>query len=819
MTGFKNLISLSRTPKKAAGEKPAVKLLDFLIISFIVLIFLLCPLFFTGQVLSGLGFEKMTLFYFLVLLGSVIWVTKGVIEGELELKRTPLDWPILALVVVFIAATILSVSPKDSLLGSYGNITKGLVGIIVFCLFYYLLVNNINPRRIKVIFWSLIVSSFFITFYSLLQLLGFFVLPLPFTQAISFNPIGSLSGLTMFLISCLPLLVITAAQIKEIHPNLNGLVAVVLKFIIILAILGNLVVLALLNGFTFWPAAIVGVVIVLMFFLSKIIHISSNNLIIPLSVFLFLIILLVLGNFNIMNLNLPAEVSLSRGASWDIAKNSLKVNPIFGSGPATFFYSFSSFRGIDFNASPIWNVRFNNGSGIIFELLATVGVVGTLAFLVVGLIALSISFLALIKINDKEVASLLLALFASFVTIIIFALLFSLSNSMILWLILIFFLMVSSAIRLYPEKLKSLKMSFRSSPKYALALAAVFLCVSAGVVVLFTMGLKMYLADVYAKRSLAIEDTNSRIAQLNKSIALFPYEDSYYIDLANYYMALANQEAAGAQDPTKIQNNLGQAIEMGKKAVDISPNKAANNESLALIYENASLYTREALEWAENLYNKVRELEPDNPTPLMRIALINMARSNAEENESEKEYYINEAIKKYDEALEKKSDLAPAYYGKAIAYEKLGNNDETIEQLKKAVILSRDNIDYRFELGKLYFNRGVSRLDLSQSASRELTEEEISGEEGESEDLSVESSQATGVDVVRNEDLNMAEQIFYSIYQLNPKHANTLYSLALLYQKTGETSSARQAVKELLEVVQGDGQAVQAVQQQFQGLY
>ena len=809
---------LGRAAKPEEG-KPTTKLLDFIIISLIVLTFFLCPLFFTGQTLSGSGFEKIMLFYFLVLLAIVAWVTKGVLEGELELKRTPLDWPILILVAVFIIATVLSVSLKDSLIGTYANLTKGLAAIIIFPLFYYLVSNNISPKRIKIIFWSLIISSSLITFYSLLQLLGFFVLPLPFTQTISFNPLGSLSGLTMFLVSCLPFLVIMACQIREIHPRLNKAVAAFIKILVILVILANLSVLALLNGFTFWPAALVGLVIILMFFLAKIISVTGSNLIIPLAVFLLLIIFLVLGNFNVMSLDLPAEVSLSRGASWDIAKNSLKANPIFGSGPATFYYSFSKFKGIDFNASPLWNARFNSGSGIIFELLAGVGAVGALVFIVVGLIALSICFLTLLKATDKEIHPIILALFSSFIIIIIFALLFSLNNSMILWSVLVSCLMVSSAIRLYPEKFKSLKLSFRSSPKYALALAAVFLCVSAGVIVLFTMGLKMYLADVYAKKSLAIEGANGKIVELRKAVALFPFEDSYYMDLASNYMIIANQEVAGGGDQAKIENSLGQAIEMGKKAVEISPSKAANNESLALIYENASFYTRGALEWAENLYNKVQELEPDNPVPSLRIALVNMARSNAEQDKTEKEYYINEAIKKYDEAIGKKIDLAPAYYGKAIAYEKLGNNDEAIEQLKKAVILVGNNIDYRFELGRLYFNRGVSPPNISQSATKELTEEEMTSGKKEDIGLSVESNQPAGAAVSPNDDLAMAEQIFYSVYQLNPKHANALYSLALLYQKLGENDKAREAIGALLPIIAGDTQAVQAVKQQFPGLY
>lgn len=799
--------------KQRAGGKPATKALDIIITGSIYLIFFLCPLFFTGFVNRGMDFEKMVLFYFLVLLGTVAWVTKGVVKGELEFKRTPLDLPIISMVVIFIVSTFFSINTKDSLVGAYSSSAKSLVAIAIFALFYYLVVNNINRKKIKSIFFLLVASSSLIIVYSFMQLLGFFILPMSFTKFPEFNPLSSLSGLTMFLTMILPLLVVAVAQVKEIYPKLNNIFVVFIKFFAGLIVLIGLTVLVFLNGFTFWPVAIVGAVILLMFFLSKIVFIKNNNLIIPLAFFLLLIIFLVLGNFNIINLNLPAEVNLSRGISLDIAKRSLAENPILGSGPSTFYYDFSQFKGAGFNSSPLWNTRFNSSTGALFELASTVGSIGILAFVVVILIAISICFLALIKINEKELHSVILALFASFVIAILFAILFALNNSLILISVLISVLTVSSAVIVYPEKFKTIKLSFRTSPKYALALATIFLCVSAGVVVLFTMGLKMYLADIYVKQAFAEQSIDEKINKLNKAVVLFPYEDSYYIELANLHMVLVNQEVNGARDQAKIENNLSRAIEFGKKAIEISPNKAYNNESLSLIYENASFYTRGALEWAENLYNKLIELEPDNPVPHLRMALINMARANAEEDKEEKAYYINEAIKKYDEAIAKKDDLSPAYYGKAIAFEALNNQDEAIEQLKKAVILDRNNIDYRFELGRLYFNRGVYQINLSQTATEEIAEEE-----SDDSNLSVEANQPTGGVVESNDDLKMAEEIFYSVLQLNSNHANALYSLGLLYQKTGRIKDARIAIDQLLTIIT-DKETVKEIKNQFPELY
>jgi tetratricopeptide (TPR) repeat protein len=792
--------------------------LDYIIAGTITLIFFLCPIFFTGMVAQGLGFEKMILLYFLVLVGIVAWVTKGVIMGELNLKRTPLDIPIIVTLALFGVSTILSISSKDSLIGSYGSSAKGFAAVFIFALFYYLVVNNLTIKRIKTIFWAFIFSSILLVVYSLLQLMKIYIIPFDLVANRSFNPIGSVSGLTMYVVSILPLLVVAATQIKSISPKMKTPLALLLKAIIGLGVIASLAVLMLLNGFTFWPISIVGMVIVLMFFLSKIIKVSSNNLIIPLATFLALIILLVLGNFNFVNLELPAEVSLSRSASWDIAKSAVKDNPLFGSGPSTFYYNFSKFKSGDFNNSALWNVRFDSASGGLFELLATVGILGTIGVVVIVLIALSVSFLSLIKSQKSETNSILLGLFASLVSVLLFSLLFAMNNSMILMSAIIFILTISASLIMYPERFTNLTLSFRASPKYALALAAIFLCVSAGVVILFTMGLKMYLADVYAKQAVLAPKSEEKIEKLEKAVGLASYQDTYYLNLANNYMAIANQGALSGKSQTDIGVSLSQAIESGKKAVDLSQNRASNNESLALIYENASFYTRGALEWAEQLYKKVKELDPRNPVPDLRMALINMARANAETDIEEQKFYIGEAVKKYDESIKLKGDLAAAYYGKAIAHEKLGEADEAIEQLKRANLVSRNNLDYRFELGRLYFNRGVAQPKIAQDNFAEITENDINADTNASSTperpLSVSPNQATGNVVNKNVDLDAAEQLFLSIVAANPNHANALYSLAVLYQKTGQNDNALKAVNRLLTVVK-DEKTRQAVETQF----
>lgn len=807
--GFASLPLASGNDKK----KNVLRSLDFVIISALFLIFFLCPIFFTGMASQGAGFDKMMLFYFLVLAGSVAWTVKGIISGGLAFKMTPLHWPIAALGAALIASAALSVGRNDSFFGSYGNSAKGLAAVFIFILFYFLLANNINVKRAKIFFWALAGSGAVAIIFTLLRIAGVFPETFKLTHFAGLGAMESVTALAAFFAGILPLFIVAVAQLKEVQPSLKNKYAVLtVKIFAGAVIFIALINLALLQKFSFWPAAITGIAVFLMFLLAKIVKADKGGIFVPAVVFILLVVFLVIGGFRFASPNLPAEVSISRGLSWQIAKSSLRENPLLGSGPATFYYDFGKFKTADFNYSPLWNARFDRSSGVFFEFLSTVGAIGTLVAIGVVLAVISTCFTALTRSKENETKPIILASFSGFVSILIFSLFFSVSNSFILFSVLISSLAVASAINIYPEKLRIFNLSLKSPAKSALTTAAIFLAVAASIVGLFAFGFKMYLAEIHAADAVAAEDLNKKAEKLGQAIALFPYYDAYYVGLAESHMSLANT-AIKENDQNKFSQYLNSAVASGKKAVELSPQKAANYDSLALVYENASLYAKGVLEWAENLYSKVKELEPSNPAPDFRLAFINIARSDAVDDEKEKSAYIDEAIKKYDEALAKKSDLAAAYYGKAVAYEKLNNQDEAIAQMEKAAVAAQ-SVDYSFELGRLYFNRGVAAAGISQTAEKEIAGGEDSGKE-----LSVVPQGAGGnVAISRNSDINMAERIFADVLKVSPNHVNSLYSLALLYKKIGETDNVRGIVKTLLDNLQTE-QEKQAVKEQFSGMY
>lgn len=801
-------VTVSTAPK----EEIKTRFLDFIIISSLFLIFFLCPMFFTTLTAQGMGFDKLLLFYFLVLLGTVAWICKGAVKGEISFRKTALDLPLLFVLITLIASTVMSVNRKESIIGSYGNSSRGLIAAIVFIMFYYFFINNINTRRLKVFFWAFISSGILIMAYTLLQFLGIFILPLNETHAAIFNPLGGVTGLTIYLIALLPLLITAASETKEIHPKLKKFPLILIKLFVVISVLANIVLLALLNKFTIWPIAILAVFILLIFFLAKIVSITNNNLIMPATVFFLLIIFLVSGNFRTLSrLNLPGEISLPLKTSWQIAKESFRANYFFGSGPANYYYSFSKYKPLEYNNTPLWNTRFDGASGMFFESIAALGSIGALAVILAILVALIFSILNLLKTKQGNLRPIVLGLLASSVSLLAFGAINFLDNALLLLFALIFSLSVGTAIVLRPEKLKEANFSFQTSARHSLPLAFFIIFISATVIVMFVIGVKVFLADYNAAQSIKIDSIDGKIEKLNRAVELAPYRDAYYIGLANNYIALANKIALTSGLNADVVKNINLAISSAKKAVEINPAKAVNNELLALIYENAAVYTKggiiEYMKYLTDSYDKVIELDPNNPVPYFRLALINVARANVEQDQKEKTKYMSEAIKQYDLAISKKSTLSEAYYGKGIAYERLSNLNEAIEQVKSAVYNSNQNVDYIFELGRLYYNRGVSNAVLAPEPKSETTEE------GEAV-----PPEPSGKKILRNTDINTAEQIFLQILQAVNNHANTQYSLALLYKTIGENDKAKIMVSQLLSTLQ-DEQQKDLVKKQFEGLY
>ena len=81
-------------------------------------------------------------------------------------------------------------------------------------------------------------------------------------------------------------------------------------------------------------------------------------------------------------------------------------------------------------------------------------------------------------------------------------------------------------------------------------------------------------------------------------------------------------------------------------------------------------------------------------------------------------YYImsgqpNEAIAYLDKAIAKEPENSSYYLAKGVALDKLGRQDDAVEVYKKATEVKVDNADAYYNIGVIYFNRGVKQFEVA----------------------------------------------------------------------------------------------------------
>ncbi|MFZ2881763.1 MAG: hypothetical protein WA019_01695, partial [Candidatus Moraniibacteriota bacterium] len=130
-------------------EKFIAKVFDKIIGFSMLMLFFGFPLYFTNLTLQGIIFEKQMFFYFWLLLGLVFWIAKSVVNGEMNVRKTPLDIPILGFWLAYIIATIFSVDRWHSFWGAFLDPSKGFVGISACIIAYYFIFSNFNLKRLK----------------------------------------------------------------------------------------------------------------------------------------------------------------------------------------------------------------------------------------------------------------------------------------------------------------------------------------------------------------------------------------------------------------------------------------------------------------------------------------------------------------------------------------------------------------------------------------------------------------------------------------------------------------------------------------------
>lgn len=619
-------------------------------------------------------FVALMVFLAILLLLSAL---KNLSEGRVVLKITPLDLPLLTLLVVTIVSTVTSSSISTSL-GNLPAVNGSLAGLGAVILLYFLLVHNLKKADFGSIVNLLLGSGIILALISLVYYLGGGILPFAWTQGINFTPTGSNFSTTAVLVLLLPFLLNNILSgSSHINKSLSALILAL--FGLVIALTGT------------WPVYLGAGIAVL---LSLAVHYSTGAhrfypyILVPLLIVAAVATLSSLSTLKNNPLytwaqNFPREVQLPFLPSWKIAASSFRDHPFWGSGPMTTQFDFTVYKPVELNNTNLWNIRFKSLFNEYFNILATLGGLGLLTLAVITLQYLKSAWPLLSESQGAVALSGLM----------FFLLLALHPATLVLWIIGLIILVLFYLVNDNLTKSVHLKLGTGSETQENLSFDVfpllLFLIILGlvGVAEFFTG--KYLLADYYHHQALnAVLANNGRATydHLVQAERFNPYHDLYRTDLAQTNFALANAIATAKgptessptgslndQDKQTIQALLQQAINEGRNATAISPKNVANWEILGGIYRQIAGVATNGLQFALDSYGRAIQLDPLNPILRLNVGGIYYSIKN-----------YDLAIRFFTDSINLKPDYANGYYNLSVALRDKGdlqNAQAVAEQL------------------------------------------------------------------------------------------------------------------------------------------
>jgi tetratricopeptide (TPR) repeat protein len=765
-------------------EQNSTKTWQKISVAGICLAVFLLPLFFLPFTANFLDFNKQTLLIALVLVSLFAWLLKSLIEEKISLDLNWANLSPLVFILVVGGATLFSAYRYASFWGWPLAVPASFITSLALVLFYFLLVHLFRKsEEVFGLVLALVASSLLAALLAVPQILGKFVLPFDFSKSVSFNTIGSLNALALFLAAVLPIAVslLFVARSKLI------------KLITWLFMITALFLLLAISFQTAWLVLLISSSIILVFGIARREFFSLSRMSLPMFLLAIALFALAIKTPLIPTLNLPAEVSPSFGASLQIAFDAIKnfkppISWLFGSGPGTFVYDYSHYRPVEINQTAFWGTRFVSSSSEITDRLATTGLLGLISFLALIVIGLIRGLIALVSREFPKTTidwTLLVGVLASFAGVSLTLFLYPGNLS----LMFLFWLLLALVFNLAGGRLKNFDLHANietveaKKAKTARPIAIVIVSFVFIIALISSMGIffvqgQRYIAEVNYATAVKDVQKNDNVAaakHLGNAIRLTgSFQDNYWRDLTQVYLFRINDELNNAntsqQEKSQRVNNLLQSlVAAAKSSSDVAPDNVANWAIRGYVYSNIMGLISGADQWAINAYNQAIKFEPSNP--FLYTALGQVYASQADnltqdkDKAAEMQKALDNARTSFAKAQELKSDYAPARFQLAMIDVRENKVKDAITKLEETKQYAPSDTGLAFQLGLIY--------------------------------------QADKQD-------DRAQAEFERAVVLDPNYSNARYFLGLIYDKKGEKQKAIEQFEKIV-ALNPDNQLVKQV--------
>ena len=607
------------------------------------LVLFLFPLFITNMTTDPYSIPKQALLGLAAIILLLLFAGKMMSDGNVRIRRTPIDTGLLLFGVALLISAAVSVNRIDSLIA--------FVPLLFALVIYYMVVNVAKTEStVSFLITAAVAGATITSLFAILSFLKLYPLPFSFAKATTFTPLGSLLDQAMYLAFFLPIAGYFALPlIRDVKGIREKEIGFGIASIIIL--LGLCI--------TLYQLVFV-----------------QNPLLLPFSI-----------GFQ------TAFAAISQ----DNAR--LLWGFLFGSGFGTYLADFTRFKPLTINVNQaLWSVSFFRSSSFILELLATTGVVGIGAFL---LIVFQLMKAGTHKLQDNPLlTSVLLVLAATLI----------LPFSFISQTALFFILALAMAVQGLRDHKNFFDIDLRfvafrnginpfetnlagqghghTTKILPVTLFVLFLLVS-GVVGFYTV--YYVISDVMFQRSLVAASSNNGLQTYNNQISainFFPYRDAYYRIYSQTNLVLANslaaQQPANTKPSEQIQETITQLIQQSinaaRQATTIAPLTSGNWQNLSSIYRGLIGFGENAESFAIATQQQSAVLDPNNPEQYIILGGI---------------YYQlqqwDNAQRQFQIAITLKPDYANAYYNLGHALESKGDFQNALVQYEAVKTLTTNN--------------------------------------------------------------------------------------------------------------------------------
>ncbi len=337
------------------------------------------------------------------------------------------------------------------------------------------------------------------------------------------------------------------------------------------------------------------------------------------------------------------SVNPSWQATTDVVRKVYEQAPVFGSGPGSFGVEWLKYRDAAVNTTVYWNTDFVSGVGVIPTSLATTGLFGALAWMLMLGLFIGLGLRMLVRKTPEDGYIRYVAVLSFVSTLYLFAAaLFLLPNAIIFSLTFVSAGLFASTMRLALGA-EQRGIIFAKSPRIGFVVVfTLTLVLFAAVMVAYTLvGRYLSLVELTNANTAFRENDIARATGLvERSIAFTPSAVAYQAQ-ANIALIELRQIAASTTLPAAaaqqaFQATLSSGINAALTATRLAPSDYKNWLALGNLYAQAvPLNVAGAYDSAKTAYDKAKELHPTSPEIAYIRAQLHIAGRNTAAAEEE----------------------------------------------------------------------------------------------------------------------------------------------------------------------------------------